>query len=306
MLSNINKLLAIVGPTCTGKSRLSVDLCHEFDGEIINADSMQVYKHFDIGTAKPEKDVQTEVPHHLLDIIEPDEEFNAAMFKDRADRAISAIWSRNKLPILVGGTGLYVKALIHGLFTIDENKSTRQTLKELCHNNPEGFYKNLTAIDPEYAMRISCRDERRMVRAMEVYQLTGLPMSEWIKKHGFREPRYEVLKIGLRKSRPELYARIDARVEEMLQQGWVEEVRTLVRAGYGEHLKPFTGIGYREILQYLRGSITYQEMTDAIKKLTRRYAKRQFTWFLKEEGILWHEYPDEVDSIRQEVAGFLS
>jgi tRNA dimethylallyltransferase len=267
---------------------------------------MQVYKRFDIGTAKPEKNVQAEVSHHLLDIIEPDEEFNAAMFKDQADRAISSIWSRNKLPILVGGTGLYVRALIHGLFTIDENKSTRQALKELCHDNPEGFYKKLKAIDPEYAMRISCRDEKRMVRAMEVYQLTGSSMSEWIKKHGFQETRYEVLKIGLRKPRPELYTRIDARVEEMLQRGWVEEVRTLMRAGYDERLKPFRGIGYTEILQYLRGSITYREMTDDIKKLTRRYAKRQFTWFLKEEGILWYEYPDEVDSIRQEVAGFLS
>ncbi|OPY72145.1 MAG: tRNA dimethylallyltransferase [Syntrophorhabdus sp. PtaU1.Bin002] len=306
MLSNINKILAIVGPTCTGKSRLSVDLSLEFGGEIVNADSMQVYKHFDIGTAKPEKDARDGIPHHLLDIIEPHEEFNAAMFKEWADRAINTIWSRNSLPIIVGGTGLYVRALIYGLFAIDEKKSTRETLKELYHNDPEGFYENLKAIDPEYAMRISYRDERRMVRAMEVYQSTGLTMSEWIQRHGFREPRYEVLMIGLRKTRAELYARIDARVEEMLQRGWVEEVRSLIKAGYDERLKPFAGIGYREILHYLRGSIAYQDMTDEIKKLTRRYAKRQFTWFLKEEGIAWYEYPDDLDSIRQEVTGFLS
>ncbi|HBA53277.1 MAG TPA: tRNA (adenosine(37)-N6)-dimethylallyltransferase MiaA [Syntrophorhabdus aromaticivorans] len=306
VLSNINKLLAIVGPTCTGKSQLSVDLSLEFGGEVVNADSMQVYKHFDIGTAKPERDAQAGVPHHLLDIIEPHEEFNAAMFKDWADRAINAIWSRNNLPIIVGGTGLYVRALIYGLFAIDEKISVREELKKLYHNDPRGFYENLRAIDPEYAMRINCRDERRMVRAMEVYQLTGLTMSEWRKKHGFREPRYEVLTIGLRKARSELYAKIDARVEEMLQRGWIEEVRSLVRAGYDERLKPFTGIGYREILRYLRGSISYEDMTDEIKKLTRRYAKRQFTWFLKEEGTAWYEYPDDLDSIRQKVAGFLS
>lgn len=306
MLSNINKVLAIVGPTCTGKSQLSIDLSREFGGEIINADSMQVYKRFDIGTAKPDKYAQAGIPHHLLDIVEPHEEFNAAIFKDRADRAISKIWSRNNLPIVVGGTGLYIRALIYGLFTINEEKPGREALRRLYHNDPEGFYGDLKAIDPEYAMRISYRDERRIVRAMEVYQLTGFTMSEWIRRHGFREPRYEVFRIGLRKARTELYARIDSRVEEMLQRGWVEEVKNLVRAGYDEHLKPFAGIGYREILRYLRGSMTYQDMTDEIKKLTRRYAKRQFTWFLKEEDIAWYEYPNDLDRIRQDTVGFLS
>jgi len=306
VLSNINKVLAIVGPTCTGKSQLSVDLSREFGGEVVNADSMQVYRHFDIGTAKPDKNAQAGVPHHLLDIIEPHEEFNAAIFKDWADRAISKIWSRNSLPIVVGGTGLYVRALIYGLFTIDEKKNTREALKKLYHDDPEGFYENLKATDPEYAMKISYRDERRMVRAMEVYQSTGFTMSEWIRRHGFREPRYEVLRIGLRKTRDELYTRINERVDEMLRRGWVEEVQSLVRIGYDERLKPFTGIGYREILRYLRGSITYQDMTDEIKKLTRRYAKRQFTWFLKEEGIAWYEYPDDLDRIRHKVIGFLS
>jgi len=306
MLANGSKIVTIVGPTCTGKSELAMNMAQEFNGEIINADSMQVFKHFNIGTAKQANESQRIVPHHLIDIMEPYEEFNAAIFMNMADRAIFEIWTRGKIPIVVGGTGLYIRALIYGLFKVQSDKKLRKKLEEEYDNNPLSFYDKVKKVDPEYGLKISFRDKRRMVRAMEVFQITGLSMSAWSKTHGFRVPRYRVLKIGLTKPRYELFRRIDRRVEEMLENGWVEEVRGILAMGFDERLKPFTSIGYREILQYVHDSITYDDMVKDIKKFTRHYAKRQFTWFRSEKDIIWYAYPEEYNKIKKRVIDFLA
>jgi len=305
MLSNTRKIIAVIGPTCTGKSALSVDLAKTFHGEVVNGDSMQVYRHFNIGTAKPDLAARNAVPHHLIDIIDPSGDFQAAMFKESADRAIKEIWSRNRVPVIVGGTGLYMKALIYGLFKAPRDSLLRERLHGEYHDDPLGFYEKVKEIDPEYAMRISHRDRIRLVRAMEVYTLTGMTVTSLEKGHGFREPRYNALKIGLQKDRDELYSRIDQRVEEMLDKGWVEEVKNILSMGYSEWLKPFSGIGYREIVLYIKGFIRYEDMVKDIKKHTRRYAKRQFTWFAKEKDVSWFQYPEDIAGIFKKVREFL-
>jgi len=305
MLSNTRKIIAVIGPTCTGKSALSVDLAKTFRGEIVNGDSMQVYRHFNIGTAKPDLAARDAVPHHLIDIVDPSGDFQAAMFKESADRAIGEIWSRNRVPVIVGGTGLYMKALIYGLFKAPRDSLLRERLHGEYHEDPPGFYEKVKEIDPEYAMRISHRDRIRLVRAMEVYTLTGMTVTSLEKGHGFREPRYSALKIGLQKDRNELYSRIDRRVEEMLDKGWVEEVKDILSMGYSERLKPFSGIGYREIVLYINGFIRYEDMVKDIKKHTRRYAKRQFTWFAKEKDVSWFQYPEVSAGIFKKVREFL-
>lgn len=305
MLANPGKILVITGPTCTGKSRLALELAIEMGGEIVNADSMQVYKYFDIGTAKPPISEQERVWHHLVDIVEPHEEFNAAIFRDRADRSIRGIWERQHLPIVVGGTGLYIRALLHDLFKVPADRALRLDLQQIYDRDPLQFYERVRKIDPEYCLKISFRDKRRMVRAMEVFQLTGFSMSEWSRRHGFKGHRYDALKIGLQESREILFNRINERVDTMLAQGWVQEVKSILSRGFDERLKPFTAIGYREIVQHLRGSITYEDMVRDIKKYTRHYAKRQFTWFSGEKDITWYAHPKDRDRIQERVKGFL-
>jgi tRNA dimethylallyltransferase len=305
MLSNGTKIISIVGPTCTGKSALSLSLAGEFGGEIINADSMQVYRHFTIGAAKPDASALNEIPHHLIDIVEPGEDFNAAMFVERADHAIREVRGRGRTPILVGGTGLYLKALTYGLFKAPTEGALREELKRRYEKDPLAFYEELKNVDHAYAMRISFKDKVRSVRAMEVYRLTGTPMSELEKAHGFRDARYETLKIGLTGEREKLYGKIDARVEEMLANGWVEEVKAILSMGYKEASKPFGSIGYRDILLYIKGEIPYGDMVENIKKNTRHYAKRQFTWFAKEKDVNWMRYPEDMAAIRDKTAEFL-
>ncbi len=305
MLSNDKKIIAIVGPTCTGKSALALDAAERFGGEIINADSMQVYTHFNIGTAKPDAATLGQCPHHLIDIVGPGEDFNAAMFKERADAAINEVLGRNMVPILVGGTGLYLKALTYGLFEAPTDRALREALRKAYDEDPLAFYEDLKRIDHGYAMKISFRDKVRAVRAKEVFLLTGKPMSELVAAHGFREARYNVLKIGLDREREELYLRINRRVEEMLEAGWVDEVKGLLSMGYDETSKPFSGIGYREIVLYLKGLIPYKDMVEDIKKQTRHYAKRQFTWFAKEKDVHLFRYPEEIEAVRVEMAQFL-
>lgn len=305
MLSNSGKIIIILGPTCTGKSELSLRLAQTFGGEIINADSMQVYKHFNIGTAKPDNGQINEVPHHLIDIAEPHEEFNAAIFKEKADFSIKGVVNSGKAPILVGGTGLYIRVLLYGLFLAPKETGLRKALTEDYMRDPIQFYEELKKVDLEYALRISFRDSVRVVRSMEVFRSTGVNMSEWGKIHGFREPHYNALKIGLSRERNELYSRINKRVEDMFSAGWVEEVKNILAMGYNGEEKPFSSIGYREILRYIKGEITREDMVRDIKKHTRHYAKRQFTWFAREKDINWHTYPEEVDGILSAVSEFL-
>ncbi len=306
MFANDKTILVIAGPTCTGKSGLAIEVALAFSGELINADSMQVYRHFDIGTAKPGIDDRRKVPHHVIDAIEPHEEFNAALFKEMADKAIAEIWSRGNVPILVGGTGLYLRALMYDLFKVETKIALREFLTKQCADDPLRFYEELKRTDPQYALKISHKDQRRMIRAIEVFQLTGVTMSQWEESHGFKEARYKALTIGLRKDRSELYDLINKRVDDMLRRGWVEEVRSLLDAGYDPGWKPFSGIGYREILRYLQGLISHEGMIENIKKSTRNYAKRQFTWFKRDQDMAWYEYPKETDLILKRIGEFLA
>lgn len=305
MLSNGDKILVILGPTCTGKSELSLRLAEEFGGEIVNADSMQVYKHFNIGTAKPDIALMNKIPHHLIDVVEPDEEFNASIFKEKADIVIRNIIKRGKLPVFVGGTGLYLRVLLYGLFPVPKETGLREAITEEYLKNPMLFYEKLKTIDVEYAKKIGFRDKIRAVRAMEVFNSTGIRMSEWQDIHGFKKPHYNALKIGLKKDRSELYARINRRVEDMLDAGWIKEVEGILSMGYNQKEKPFSGIGYREILLFVNGVISYEDMVKEIKKRTRNYAKRQFTWFAREKDINWYTYPEETDSILSITSRFL-
>ncbi len=306
MLSKKVKVISVTGPTCTGKSALSLLLAEQFNGEIVNCDSMQVYRHFNIGTAKPDKEIQEKIPHHLIDIVEPQEEFNAARFKEMADKSIENISSRRKTPILVGGTGLYLRALVYGLFKADKNYDLRKKLQEEYSEDPLKFYETLKETDYDYAMKVSFKDRIRVVRAMEIFLLTGEKVTDLEKNHGFREPRYDILKIGLKREKDELYAKINQRVDDMLAQGWVEEVKNILSMGVSETLKPFSSIGYREILLYIKSSIPYKDMVKDIQKYTRHYAKRQFTWFAKEKDIHWFEYPEDLDLIAKKVAEFMN
>jgi tRNA dimethylallyltransferase len=305
MLSNKPKVISVTGPTCTGKSAVSVLLAERFNGEIINCDSMQVYKYFDIGTAKPDQDTRKRVPHHLVDIVEPQEEFNAACFVETADHAIDTIQARRKIPILVGGTGLYLRALIYGLFKADKDADLRVKLQEEYSEDPLRFYERLKETDHAYAMRISFKDKIRVVRAMEIFFLTGKKVSELEKDHGFKEPRYDILKIGLKKEKDDLYAKINDRVNDMFTQGWIEEVKNILSMGVNDTVKPFSSIGYREILLNIKGFIQYKDMVKDIQKHTRHYAKRQFTWFAKEKDMDWFEYPEDLEGITKKVAEFL-
>lgn len=294
-----------MGPTCTGKSDLAVHLAQAFGGEIINADSMQVYRYFDIGTAKPDGATRKKVPHHLIDIIEPSGDFNAAIFKEMADRAIEDIHSRDKIPIVVGGTGLYIRILLYGIFSVPQDPVLRESLQRQYQHNPLGMYEELKGIDYRYAMKISHRDRIRVVRAMEVYRLTGITMSEWKVRHGFQDSRYNMMKIGLTRDRAGLYERINKRVDHMLASGWIDEVRGILSMGYSEKSRPFSGIGYREILSLLKGLITYEDMVKDIKKFTRHYAKRQFTWFLREKDMNWYRFPEDTKNIEEDVSNFV-
>jgi tRNA dimethylallyltransferase len=306
MVSNGRKVVAVLGPTSTGKSDLALYLASKLGGEVVNADSMQVYRHFDVGTAKPDKALQEAVPHHLIDVVEPSEEFNAALFRDMADLAIRQVWSRGRVPLIAGGTGLYLRALIYGLFKVPGDEPLRTALRHEYAENPLDLYGELERLDPEYAAKISWRDKIRVVRALEVFRLTGITMSRWEKEHGFKAQRYTALKIGLTGDRQDLYRRINDRVERMLQKGWIQEVRDILRMGYGENSRPFAGIGYREVLCHVKGSMDYKDMVRDIKTCTRHYAKRQITWFSKERGVEWYEWPRDREAIEERVSGFLS
>ena len=284
------KMLVIIGPTAVGKTALAVELGQAFDGEVISADSRQVYRHMDIGTAKATKEEQAAVRHHLIDVVDPDEELTLAHYKRLATETVEEVWSRGKLPILVGGTGLYVRALLEG-WTVPEvppNKALRDRLfAEAERLGPEALHASLAAVDPVAAQRIDARNVRRVVRALEVYEQTGVPISRLQRK---QPPSYRLLKLGLTMPRPALYARIDARVERMLAQGLVAEVRWLESQGYGYDLPAMSGLGYRQIGQHLAGGLFLDQAVALIKRHTRRFVRQQYNWFrLADPTIHWLE-----------------
>ncbi|SFN06195.1 tRNA (adenosine(37)-N6)-dimethylallyltransferase MiaA [Thermodesulforhabdus norvegica] len=299
-----NKPLIIIfaGPTAVGKTALTLRLAREYGLEIVNADSMQVYRFMDIGTAKPSKMERLIVPHHLLDVVDPDEHFDAGIFRELADGVIREIWSRGGVPLVVGGTGLYLRVLTRGICKgIPGNPEVQKRLKMECEKVGIGvMYRRLQDVDPDTACRVHPNDRQRILRALEVFETTGLPISVFQKKHRFSESPYRALKIFLFRDRHELYGRIDRRVLDMIKNGLVDEVERLLEMGYGPDLKPMQAIGYRQMVEYLRGEKGLEEAVREIQKETRHYAKRQFTWFRKEPGYEW-VHADDVDTLRHKI-----
>jgi tRNA dimethylallyltransferase len=293
----VKKIIAIVGPTGVGKSELAVFLGEKLNGEIINFDSLQFYKELNIGTAKPGEEERKRVPHHLYDLLELDEEFNAAKFVEIADNLIKEIWGRGKIPILVGGTGLYLRAFEYGLFPMEVPKEIRETLRKRANQDLSSLYEELKRLDPEYAQKISPKDKVRITRALEVIYASGKPISYFHKENPFfGKKRYNLIKIGLILPRKELYEKINLRVIKMIEKGWIEEVKKLLEKGYSPELKTFKAIGYKYIIQYLQGKLSLEKAIELIQRDTRRYAKRQLTWFKKEPDIYWFN-PDEKERI---------
>jgi len=286
-------VLVIVGPTAVGKTALSIRLGQAFGGEVISADSRQVYRYMDIGTAKPTKAEQAALRHHLIDVIEPDGEITLAHYQRLAAQAIDDVWARGKLPMLVGGTGLYVRALLEGWTVpkVPPNKALRaRLLQEADRDGHEALHARLAAVDPATAEKIDARNVRRVIRALEVYSETGTPISALQQK---RPPDYRLLKIGLTRPRPALYARIDARIDRMMEQGLVKEVGWLVDQGYGYDLPAMSGLGYQQIGRYLRGEVSLDEATALIKRQTRRFVRQQYNWFrLSDASIHWLDMDD--------------
>jgi tRNA dimethylallyltransferase len=294
-----SRVLVICGPTASGKSDLALRLAHSLDGEIINADSMQVYRGMDIGTAKPSAEQRAEIPHHLIDVADPDQSFSAADFAEAAEAAIRDIGSRGKRAIVVGGTGLYIRALLKGL--VDSPAGTEEVRQELQtearqRGNP-AMLEELRQVDPELAERIHPNNMVRIIRALEVFRTTGIPLSRYQQEHGFSGQHYRSLQIGIRVERQLLYDRIDGRVNQMLEQGLLQEVQQLLNAGYGTESKALRAIGYKELIAHLDGEYGLDEAIRLIKRDTRHYAKRQLTWFNADKDILWLEYPAEFDTI---------
>ena len=283
------RFVAVVGPTATGKSSLALELAEELGGEIISADSVQVYRGFDIGTAKPSLEERQKVPHHLIDILGPEEDYSAASFRDQADRIIRDFQEKGKAIFVVGGTGLYLKVLSRGLFHgPGGDPDLRDSLRQKAEGQGEGYlHRELAKVDPEAASRVHPHDTFRIIRALEVYHHSGKPLSQLQKEHGFRESPYEVLKIGLSAERRELYRRIDSRVDSMLDKGWLKEVQDLLNRGISPRVKPMQSLGYRRLISFLRGEMDWARAVFLIKQDTRRYAKRQTTWFKADPEINW-------------------
>lgn len=301
------RMAAIVGPTASGKSAFALRLASEFHGQIVSADSMQVYRRMDIGTAKPSPQERRGVPHHMIDILEPDQEYSAALFREQAEPIINRL-HREGVPIFIaGGTGFYLKVLTHGLFHgPGADPQFRRELRERAAREGPGFlYQELLSLDPEAASRIERKDLFRIVRALEVYRQAGKPISRLQEEHGFREKPHKILKIGLFWNREDLCRRIDERVDRMIASGWVEEVRSLLEEGYSRELKSMKSIGYRHLAAYLDGETGIEEAISLVKRDTRRFAKRQMTWFRADAEIQWI-FPEEdcFPAIREKIEIF--
>ncbi len=289
-------LVFILGPTGSGKSAFALRLAEERGGEIISCDSMQVYRGFDIGTDKPSAEDRARVPHHLIDVADAGTQFHAADFAALASEAIAAVRERERIPLVVGGTGLYFKALEDGLFPgPGRDEAVRSALDaEAGERGPEVLWERLAAVDPAYAAKTGRRDRIRIVRALEVFTLTGRPISEHFKRTEGLLGDERPVKIGLDRPRADLYRRIEERVDRMFDRGLIEETRRLLAGGVPESAAPFKALGYKHVLRLLRGEIGPDEAAALTKIDTRHYAKRQMTWFRKMPGVRWIQ-PDETD-----------
>lgn len=312
MGGNKTPLIAIVGPTATGKTEVGIELALRIGGEVISGDSMQVYRGMDIGTAKPTREEMRGVPHHMIDILEPCQEFSVALFQSMVRPLIEEIWQRGKYPILVGGTGLYVRSVIDPYDFTDAGKDEslrRRLQKEAAEKGVETLHARLQEVDPRAAAKIHPHDLRRIIRALEVYYLTGRPISSYQTLDYARESRYNLYIYGLYLDRGKLYQRIDRRVDLMIERGLVDEVRRLLSAGNKPSYTSMQAIGYKEMVAYLNGKCSLEEAIAAIKKNTRHFARRQLIWFRRDPRIQWidvEKFPSPAaiaDYIAGQVAG---
>ena len=292
--SQMPEIVLLSGPTAVGKSAVALEVARECQAEIVNGDSLQVYRYLDIGTAKPDIEERKLVPHHLFDIIEPDQPFNATDFQVRADAVIADIHSRGRLPLVVGGTGLYLRALLFGLCEMPEiDVGIRAQLEgRLAREGSEVLHEELALHDAPMAARLAPRDRARVLRALETVLTTGQSLAYFQGQHRFLTPRYRFLHVFLDLEREQLYQRINDRVEVMLAKGFVDEVKGLLGKGFGPDLKPLKSIGYRQIIDYLEGRLSFDQAVVDIKQATRRYAKRQLTWFRNDKYACGVEVSD--------------
>lgn len=304
-----SRLLVLTGPTAIGKSNVAIKIALMVDGEIVSADSMQVYKRMDIGTAKPYPEDLRKVPHHLIDIVCPDQEFSVAEYQGKARQAIAEISQRKKLPILVGGSGLYIRAAIDKLEFPGGTRSSkiRKSLQAKMEQvGPEELHRKLKELDPKAAANIHPGNTRRVIRALEVIESTGYLFSDFQKEWLSWESIYEVVIVALRLPRNELYAKIDARVDKMISDGLVEEVQDLVARGYREAITSRQALGYRQVLDYLENKISPEECTGQIKQNSRNFAKRQLTWIKRDPRIHWMDTGGKsVELIAREIIDYL-
>lgn len=285
-------VIVIVGPTAVGKTKLSIDLAKALDSEIISADSMQVYKYMNIGTAKPTIDEMDGIKHYLIDEIEPDINFSVAQYKELAEKYIELILSKQKIPIIIGGTGLYINSLLYNIHyseTICDQNYRNELMKIAKEKGNEYLHRMLNEVDPDSAQKLHYNDINRVVRALEVYKHTNYTISYHQSQSKLNPVRYNFIVIGLTMNREILYKRINTRVDIMLQQGLIEEVKSLLKKGYTKGMTSMQAIGYKEIINFLEGEYSLDTAVEIIKRESRRYAKRQFTWFRRNKEIEWFD-----------------
>jgi tRNA dimethylallyltransferase len=302
------RIVCVIGPTASGKSALALELAERFAGEIVSADSRQVYRRLDIGTAKPSAAERARVAHHCLDLVDPGSPFDVARFRDAGAGAIGDVEARGKTVVVAGGTGLYVRVLLRGLCPAPPaSPALRTALRRLLRvRGAPALHRALAGLDPESARRIDARDGVRIVRALEVGVVSGIPLSRWQADHGFAERPYEAMVIGLERPVAELDARIAERARMMVRDGLVDEVRSLRDEGCAPDAPGLCAVGYREMRAYLDGESDLEGAIAAMVLATRRFAKRQRTWFRRERDVLWRHPEHDRDAIVDTVAGFLA
>ncbi|MGA2517493.1 MAG: tRNA (adenosine(37)-N6)-dimethylallyltransferase MiaA [Thermodesulfobacteriota bacterium] len=300
------RAVILLGPTGTGKSRLAIEWAEELGGEIIGADSMQVYRYMDIGTAKPTSDDQRRVRHHLIDLVTPDQPFHAALYRTLGRKTIDQLFQNRKPIWVVGGTGLYIKTLTQGLFSSPRiDPRVRENLRgEAKEKGGAVLYDRLREVDSQSALRLHPNDLFRIIRALEVFDSTGVPISFYREQHRFGERPYVTLKIGLEMSRDILYRRIEERVDQMIEKGFLGEVERLMAMGYGGELKPMQSLGYKQMVQFLSKEIGWDEAVRQMKRDTRHYAKRQWTWFKADPEVQWCDESADWGKMFLEVRSF--
>ncbi len=282
-------VVVIVGPTAVGKSRIAVEVAKVFETEVLTADSRQVYRGMDVGTDKPASEERQAVPHRLIDLVDPDESFNAGLYRRQAIDEIERLYRDCRLPLVVGGTGLYVRTLLKGLCDAPPaDPIVRAALRQEAEDQgSDRLYARLVDVDPVIAARLHPRDESKVIRALEVYQLSGRRMSDFQQEHGFAERPFATLMIGLNRDRDMLYRRIEGRIDWQMAHGLIEETKRLLAQGYQRDSAAMKGLGYRQVAEHLAGEYDAAEMVRRFKRDTRHFSKRQMTWFRKEPGIQW-------------------